>query len=160
MQISAHEQPPVLQLNKHTVQSVEVSAIAHATEDLEKVQTALKAVLPDSLKERQLFTRRYLEGHHRNPIVTFEARLTQAAEVEEFTSCFFRQLPKSQKLRIERDLALHSDADGNLYIRIDKQQAFRGIVELGEEDPIRVRLKFNRLVGAAPELMRKILESE
>ena len=152
--------PPVLQLSKHEVQSIEVSAIAHATDDLDKVQAALKAILPDSLKERQLFTRRYLEGHHRNPIVTFEARLTRAAEVEEFTSCFFRQLPKNQKLRIERDLALHSDADGNLYIRIDKQQAFRGIVELGDEDPIRVRLKFNRLLGAGPELMRKLLESE
>ncbi len=147
-------------MNKSPVQSVEVSAIAHATDDLEKVQIALKALLPDSLKDRQLFTRRYLEGHHRNPIVTFEARLTQARDVDEFTTCFFRKLSKSEKLRIERDLKLYSDADGNLYIRIDKQQAFRGILELGEEDPIRVRLKFNRLLGDAPELMEKMLEAE
>ncbi len=158
-QISANKSP-VFKLNTHAVQSVEISAIAHATDDLEKVQAALTKILPESLKGRQLFTRRYLEGHYRNPITTFEARLTKPAEVEEFTTSFFRHLTKSEKLRIERDLALHSDMEGNLYVRIDKQKAFGGVVELGEEDPIRVRFKFNRLSGEATELMKTILGAE
>jgi RNA binding exosome subunit len=147
-------------LSVHAVQSVEISAIAHATDDLEKVQAALTTILPESLKGRQLFTRRYLEGHYRNPITTFEAKLTKPADVEVFTSNFFRQLSKSEKLRIERDLALHSDPEGNLYVRIDKQRAFRGIIELGEEDPIRIRLKFNRLSGEVTQLMKVALEAE
>ncbi|MGD0689955.1 MAG: RNA-binding domain-containing protein [Candidatus Bathyarchaeia archaeon] len=147
-------------MSVHAVQSVEISAIAHATDDLEKVQAALTTILPESLKGRQLFTRRYLEGHYRNPITTFEARLTKPADVEVFTSNFFRQLSKSEKLRIERDLALHSDPEGNLYVRIDKQRAFRGIIELGEEDPIRIRLKFNRLSGEVTQLMKVALEAE
>lgn len=147
-------------MSVHAVQSVEISAIAHATDDLEKVQVALTTILPESLKGRQLFTRRYLEGHYRNPITTFEARLTKPADVEVFTSNFFRQLSKSEKLRIERDLALHSDPEGNLYVRIDKQRAFRGIIELGEEDPIRIRLKFNRLSGEVTQLMKVALEAE
>jgi len=101
-------------LSVHAVQSVEISAIAHATDNLEKIQAALTTIMPESLKGRQLFTRRYLEGHYRNPITTFEARLTKPADVEEFTSNFFRRLSKSEKLRIERDLALHSDPEGNL----------------------------------------------
>jgi RNA binding exosome subunit len=144
----------------HLVQSVEISAIAHATDDLEKVQAALTTILPESLRGRQLFTRRYLEGHYRNPITTFEAKLTKPAEVEEFTTSFFRQLSKSEKLRIERDLALHSDPEGNLYVRVDKQQAFRGTVELGGEDPIRVRFKFNRLSGETTQLMKIILGAD
>ncbi len=147
-------------MSVHAVQSVEISAIAHATDDLEKVQAALTTILPESLKGRQLFTRRYLEGHYRNPITTFEAKLTKPADVEVFTSNFFRQLSKSEKLRIERDLALHSDPEGNLYVRIDKQRAFRGIIELGEEDPIRIRLKFNRLSGEVTQLMKVALEAE
>lgn len=152
--------PRCRKLSVQDVQSVEISAIAHATDNLEKVQAALTTILPESLRGRQLFTRRYLEGHYRNPITTFEARLTKPAEVEEFTASFFRQLSKSEKLRIERDLALHSDPEGNLYVRIDKQQAFRGIVELGEEDPIRIRLKFNRLRGEATQLMKTALGAE
>lgn len=147
-------------MSVHAVQSIEISAIAHATDDLEKVQAALTTILPESLKGRQLFTRRYLEGHYRNPITTLEARLTKPADVEVFTSNFFRQLSKSEKLRIERDLALHSDPEGNLYVRIDKQRAFRGIIELGEEDPIRIRLKFNRLSGEVTQLMKVALEAE
>lgn len=145
---------------EHAVHSVEISTIAHATDDLEKVQGALHVILPNSLKERQVFTRRYLLGHHGNPIVTFDAKLTRPTETNEFTQHFLRQLSRSEKLQIERDLELHSDDEGNLYIRIDKQQAFRGTVALGEEDPIRVRIKFNRLSGKAIELMKAVLELE
>ena len=147
-------------MSVHAVQSVEISAIAHATDNLEKVQSALTTILPESLKGRQLFTRKYLEGHYRNPITTFEARLTKPADVEVFTNNFFHHLSKSEKLRIERDLALHSDPEGNLYVRIDKQRAFRGIVEVGEEDPIRIRFKFNRLSGEATQLMKTVLGAD
>jgi RNA binding exosome subunit len=139
---------------------VQISTIAHATDDLDKIQAALRFILPESLKGREIFTRKYMQGHHGNPIVTFEAKLTKHLEVEQFTDHFTKQLPKNMKLLIERDLEVHSDDEGNLYMRLDKQQAFRGEVELGDEDPIRVRLKFSRLSGDVKELMKKFLESE
>ena len=119
----------------------------------------LTRLIPDSLKGRQLFTRRYIQGHYGNPIVTFEARLTKPSEIGAFTTFLLSQLSSEDKLAIQRDLRLYSDADGNLYIRIDKQQTFRGIVQLGEEDPIRVRMKFTRFTGQATDLMIKYLES-
>ena len=119
----------------------------------------LMRLIPDSLKGRQLFTRRYIQGHYGNPIVTFEARLTKPSEIGAFTTFLLSQLSSEDKLAIQRDLRLYSDADGNLYIRIDKQQTFRGIVQLGEEDPIRVRMKFTRFTGQATDLMIKYLES-
>jgi RNA-binding protein len=143
-----------------SIQTVEISTIAHATDDLDKVQQALTRLIPDPLKERQLFTRRYVEGHYGNPIVTFEARLTKRSEIDEFTTFLRSQLAPKDKLTIQRDLSLYSDGDGNLYIRIDKQQTFRGIIQLGEEDPIRVRMKFTKFTGRATDLMIKYLESE
>lgn len=142
------------------LQHVQISTIAHATDDLNKVQAALRFILPESLKEREVFTRRYLQGHHGNPIVTFEAKLSTKNEVDQFKHEFSRQLARNEKLVIERDLESHSDDDGNLYIRLDKQQAFRGLVELGDEDPIRLRLKFSRLRGDPKDLMKEFLESE
>jgi RNA binding exosome subunit len=147
-------------LADRVLHSVEISTIAHATDDLDKVQSALRLILPESIKDKEVFTRRYMQGHHGNPIVTFDGKLTKSYDVGEFVGQFSRQLAKNQKLLIERDLDMHSDDDGNLYIRLDKQQASRGIVELGDEDPIRVRMKFNRLKGAAKELMKTFLESE
>jgi len=142
------------------VESVEVSTIAHATEDLAKVETALRALLPEGLKQREIFTRRYLQGHYGNPIATFEARLTRPAEVSEFVDFFMRLISRNERLRVERDLELHSDSEGNLFVRIDKQQAFSGSIRLGEDDPIRVKMKFTRLKRNAKELMRQLLELE
>ena len=144
---------------ERALQSVQVSTIAHATDDLDKIQTALRFLLPESWKGREIFTRRYMQGHHGNPIVTLEARLTKTQEVEQFRSHFMSQLPKNEKLLIERDFDAHSDEEGNLYIRLDKQQAYRGIVELGNEDPIRVKLKFNRFAGEPRALIKECLES-
>lgn len=101
-----------------------------------------------------------MQGHYGNPIVTFEARLTKGSEIDEFTTFLRSQLAHKDKLTIQRDLSLYSDGDGNLYIRIDKQSLFRGIVQLGEEDSIRVRMKFTRFTGQASDLMIKYLESE
>jgi RNA binding exosome subunit len=139
---------------------VEISTIAHATDNLDKVQAALRFVLPEPLKDQPLFTRRYLEGHHGNPIVTFDGKLTRPTEVDAFVREFINRLSRTEKLLIERNLESRSDEDGNLYIRIDKQQAFRRILELGEDDPIRIKMKFSRLQGDVRDLMKKVLESE
>ena len=145
---------------ERALQSVQISTIAHATDDLDKIQIALRFILPESLKMREVFTRKYVQGHHGNPIVTFEAKLTKLQEVEEFIEYFAKQLPTSEKRLIRRNLGAHSDDEGNLYIRLDKQQAFRGEIKLCNEDPIRVRLKFSRLSRKVAELMKMFLESE
>jgi len=146
--------------NERMVHSVEISTIAHATENLDKVNAALRFILPDQLKAKEIFTRKHMQGHHGNPIVTLDARFTKPADVEQFLNHFITLLSRSERLSIERDLGLYSDEEGNLFIRVDKQQAFRGTIELGGEDPIRVRLKFTRFSGEAKERMKRFLESE
>lgn len=145
---------------KEVIQSVELSTIAHATEDLEKVQTALTHLLPDSLRSRQLFTRRYLQGHYGNPIVTFEARLTEPADVGEFKACLLKQLSTVDRLSISKALDKYTDEDGNLYVRLDKQKMYLGRASLGQDDPIRLRMKFTKFAGTATALMVGYLESE
>ena len=143
-----------------TVQSVEVSTIAHATDDLEKVQSALVRLLPESLKGRQVFTRSYLQGHYGNPIVTFEAHLTEPRDVDEFKNFFLKQLSAVDRMSITRELDRYTDAGGNLYVRLDKQKMFRGTAVLGQDDPIRVRMKFTKFAGKSTEVMNQYLESE
>ena len=139
-----------------SIHSVEISTIAHATEDTSKVEEALRRLL---LGTSLPFTRRYLEGHHRNPIVRVDTRLSRKDAVR-FAETLMRDLPRSERLRIQRNLALHSDDEGNLYIRLDKQKLFLGEVRLGEEDPVRVKIKFSRLLGESERAMTDLLESE
>ena len=140
---------------RSSIHSVEISTIAHATEDPAKVEIALRNVSSLNLQ----FTRRYLEGHHGNPIVKLDTRLTDNIATE-VARGFIEQLSNSDRCLIERDLALYSDAEGNLYIRIDKQKSFRGAVQLGVDDPIRIKIKFNRLTGKPNEVISKFLELE
>ena len=144
---------------RQTVQSVELSTIGHATEDPEKIQIALTKLLPDSLKGRQLFTRRYLQGHYNNPIVVFEAHLSNPSDVEEFKTFFLKQIAETDRADIVNQLDRHIDDDGNLYIRIDKQKLFQGTTRLGHDDPIRVKMKFTKFTGSAIALMTEYLES-
>lgn len=140
---------------KSSIHSVEISTIAHATEDPAKVEIALRKLSGLNLQ----FTRRYLEGHHGNPIVKLDTRLTDNIATE-VARDFIEQLSDTERLLIERDLALYSDTEGNLYIRIDKQKSFRGAVQLGVDDPIRIKIKFNRLTGKSNEVISKFLELE
>jgi len=144
---------------RQTVQSVELSTIAHATDDVGKVESALAQLLPNSLRGRQLFTRRYLQGHYGNPIVTFEAHLTDPEDVHEFKTYFLTLLAENDRSTIATQLDRHTDDDGNLYIRIDKQKILRGIIRLSQDDPIRVRMKFTKFTGNVSALIAEYLES-
>jgi RNA binding exosome subunit len=117
-------------------------------------------LLPESLQGREVFTRRYLQGHYGNPIATFEAHLSDPALIEDFKAFLLKQLPKVERLTIVKELERHIDSDGNLYIRIDKQKMFRGVAQLGQDDPIRIRMKFVKFAGKATTLMTEYLESE
>ena len=143
-------------ISESTIHSVEISTIAHATEDPSKVEAVLRKLVADSNPQ---FTRRYLEGHHRNPIITFNAKLTNKTAAQ-FARDFVKQLSRNSRLLIQRNLALHSDDKGNLYIRVDKQKSVKGQIELGEDDPIRIKIKFNRLSGDLEQMITAFLELE
>jgi len=143
-------------LRQEPIQSVELSTIAHATEDPNKVDKALQNLLQDI---HQQFARHYLEGHHGNPIVKIEAKLTDE-NASQLAYSLVRKLSKSERLTLLRNLQLHSDGDGNLYIRLDKQRLLQGTLQIAEDDPIRVKIKFNRLTGDCKKSMMLFLESD
>lgn len=138
----------------NSIHSIEISTIAHATEDHAKVENALRRLLNES---NQAFTRTYLEGHHGNQIIKFNARLTRGNAVK-FATHFIEQLSKLDRRSVLANLSLHCDADGNLYLRIDKQKSLGGEVKIGDDDPIRIKIKFNRFNGELFKTFRNFLE--
>ena len=143
-------------MRQNPIQFVELSTLAHATEDPSKVDKALRTLL---LGNPQQFTRQYLEGHHGNPIVRIEAKLTEE-NATRFALLLGSKLAKSERLVLLKDIDLHSDVDGNLFIRLDKQKLLQGAFQIAEDDPIRVKIKFNRLVGDSKSAMIRFLEPD
>jgi RNA binding exosome subunit len=109
-------------------------AYCHETEDPEKVLQAFSFVTGE---DADVATEQS-EGHHGNRILVLEAHLKTKREVKEF----FARLSDDDLRELLRTLESRVDEEGNLFMRFDKQEAFKGVLRMGaHEDPIAVRGK-------------------
>lgn len=110
-----------------TFSSVHARALSHATEDIEKVRMAMLNVFGDVGLEVSR-----TEGHHGNPISILEANFRDARTIDEF----FRRLPDEDIEAIIETLGKRVDDGCNLFLKLDKQQAFSGSARLGSGDDV------------------------
>ncbi len=118
----------------------EISVFAHATEDPEKVEKAVRNLIPALGRNVQLALSEML-GHHGNPILRFEAELTIREEALEALRMLLSRLSSIDEDLLRREFREHLDDKSGLYLRFDKQQAFLGKVNLGSDNPISVRVR-------------------
>ena len=122
---------------------VDVRFCAHATEDIDKVIEAVQNILPNEHLEEITFHRSVLEGHYGNPITFFEIRIKNKKVVE----ALIEQLAANLNIldKDEMGNTIHRCVEkGSLYIRLDKQAAFKGKTKLVTSDPIRIRVRFRK----------------
>lgn len=129
--------------SKAPVGYVDLRVFAHATEDPERVLTAVRNVLPSESVDSVLFKRSSLAGHHGNPIVLFEARVKDRRLVQAVFAKLCSGLGLMDKQVLAGEISGHLER-GNLYLRLDKQSAFLGEVRLGSVDPVHVRVHFKK----------------
>lgn len=141
------------------IRAIEVSAISHATEDPERVYSALRNVASEEIAKRALFSRQDLKGHHGNPIVTIIMKIRGTDLMESFVHGLASRLSDGDKQLLSVEFRKHIDTDGNLYMRLDKQAALFGRLSLKQEDPIRIRMKFEtrrRTLEQMSEALRRL----
>lgn len=130
--------------SKPQVAYMDIRVFAHATEDEEKVKTAVRNLLPEELAEMTTFEKATLTGHHGNPITLFTARLTDKKLLPKALEKIGSGLNALDKEELCGDLKLHLEK-GNLYLRFDKQSAFLGQFKFSQNDPIHVKVHFKNL---------------
>jgi len=138
------------------ISEVDVSCFAHATEDETKVLHAVRRLLPPMCIESISFMKSKAQGHHGNPIVTFEAKIKEKSIVKAVVETLASNLNPMDKETLMNEVSMHVEK-GSFYLRLDKQAAFEGEFRLAQADPIRVRLRFkkNRLEDIV-EICREI----
>lgn len=122
---------------------VDVRFCAHATEDLDKVMEAVQNILPNEYLEEIVFNRSSLEGHYGNPITFFETRIKDKKIIKALVEQLAANLSVLDKDELDRIIHLCIEK-GSLYIRLDKQAAFKGKTKLVTSDPIRIRIRFSK----------------
>ena len=127
--------------SKPPIGYIAVRVFAHATEDPEKVLTAVRNILPEELSENAVFQKTSLTGHHGNPITLFKTKLTDKQALPTALQKIGAGLTALDKETLERDMKLHLEK-GNLYLRFDKQSAYQSEVRFSQNDPIHFKIHF------------------
>lgn len=126
---------------KKKISHVDLSFFAHATEDSDKVLTAAKNILPSNYVENVSFSKSNLKGEYGNPIILFRSQIREPEVAESLLHNISLNLPLIDKEELNQYLNLYVDG-GSLYIRLSKQEAFKGKFKFSQSDPIRIRIRF------------------
>jgi RNA binding exosome subunit len=113
---------------------VDVRAFCYATEDERRVETALRTLLPEDTE----IDRTESEGHHGDRIVVRSARVENADGIRHVLS---RLASAPEFGRILDELDDRVDENCSLFVRLDKQAAFRGEVRLGPGITLRAKVE-------------------
>jgi RNA binding exosome subunit len=127
--------------SKSPIGYVNIRVFAHATEDQERVITAVRNTLPEELRENAVFKKTGLEGHHGNPITLIETELVDRQTLMAVLEKIGSRLTSLDKETLSREMPLHLEK-GNLYLRVDKQQAFLDKLRFSSNDPIHFKIHF------------------
>jgi RNA binding exosome subunit len=120
---------------------IEIRVFSHATEDLNKVQTAVRNTLPSNLANELKFTQTNIMGHHGNPIISLETKLTDKAAMPIVLEKLAISLSPLDKEQLCTEIDQHIERH-NLYLRLDKQNAYLGALKLTPKDPIHFKIHF------------------
>ena len=120
---------------------MEIRVFAHATEDPDKVQTAVRNLFPLELAETLVFEKASCTGHHGNSIILFTAKLCDKKLLPVAVEKIGSGLSAIDKEELSREFKLHLEK-GNLYLRFDKQSAFLGTIRFTQNDSIHLKIHF------------------
>ncbi len=139
---------------------ISLRASAQATEDPEKVRSAIGLFLPpaedESKPEGSDFISEYdTSGYHGNRIILMEAKLHKNKHIKYVIDLIRQRLGKQEISELVDQIPLRVDNDCNLYIRFDKQQAFQGKLAMtNTSDVVQLRIKLK----AYPAKYEKAIE--
>ncbi|WP_049985414.1 RNA-binding protein [Halobellus rufus] len=131
---------------------VDLRTFCYETEDEKRVEAALRTFLPEEFE----VTRAESKGHHGDRIVVLSARVENAEDVRHVLARL-TELPEFDALLDELDDRVTDNTE--LFLRLDKQAAFRDEVRRGDGITLRAKVEaYPATKEAAVENAREALE--
>lgn len=113
---------------------IEARTFCHATEVEERVATALRTIVSEVVPSRE-----ELAGHFGNPLIVLTGRAEAPRDLKAIWGRVVGALGKDAMLR---ELDARLDEDAVYHLRLDKQRAYAGVVEVAQSsDVIDLRAK-------------------
>ena len=141
------------------VREVEVSVFSHATEDEDKVEKAMKNLLPEQNRDLWI-TRKTLKGYHGDPITIVTGKIRTKKGATGVLRRVVQKISALDQQRLLDELEERLDEGGNFHIRLDKQNAYLGKVRLLETDPVKMKFRLRLPNGKdRAEYVREIIDT-
>jgi len=121
---------------KSAIQSLDVTYLLHATEDADRVATAVRGLVGSEAP----FESEEMEGHFGNRILKVSVHLHGDQATEAFAVLTAR-IPGGLREELAKDIDRLLDEHSSLFLRFDKQKLVMGEVAAGYEDAIRLKVK-------------------
>lgn len=148
---------------------VHLRVFAHATEDVDKVESALARAAgydPDDPADVETFRKAVKrwpsQGHFNNPITILEAELGRKRDIRAFWDNLFGQ--NGMRDRLAREAPDRLDDELTLWVRLDKQAAYAGTLRLSRgEDVVLARAKvatYPKDRGTALRFLKDFFQSD
>jgi RNA binding exosome subunit len=138
--------------------SLQARAYVHATENRDKVVKAILEVFPETLRGSLRFETDVYEGYYGNPIEVLTVEIEDPKGALETLRHIVGRLSEADRMRLSETLEDRVDKQGGLYMRLSKQNAFKGILVLEEgDDVIRVHVRFSGGKREALKYYRELL---
>ncbi|SDF63171.1 hypothetical protein SAMN04488067_106144 [Halorubrum xinjiangense] len=137
---------------------VDLRAFSYATEDVKRVEQALRSLLPEDVELDRVEN----AGHHGDRIVVLSARVERADEMRHVLD----RLAELEDLdRVLDELDERVDDNCALFLRLDKQAAFRHEVRLGPGLTVRTKVeaypaKKEKAVANARETLSRLADDK
>ena len=137
---------------------VDLRAFSYATEDVKRVEQALRSLLPEDVELDRVEN----AGHHGDRIVVLSARVERADEMRHVLD----RLAELEDLdRVLDELDERVDDNCALFLRLDKQAAFRDEVRLGPGLTVRTKVeaypaKKEKAVANARETLSRLADDK
>ena len=149
------KQTPSAKSSKYPIAYLEIRVFSHATEDVEKVQLAVRNILPEALTAEMVFSKSDLTGHHGNSITMLEATLEDRKLLPSALEKIGSGLSAIDKETLYEEFKSRIEKR-SLFLRFDKQSAYKGTIKLGTNDPIRCKIHFkNKTPQEIEEICRQ-----
>ncbi len=127
--------------SRYQIAYVEIRVFSNATEDLQKVETAVRNLMPPELASETNFAKTPCTGHYGNPIVLLETKLENRQLLPKVLEKLGSSLSSLDKEQLLGEFKEHLDKR-SLFLRLDKQSAYLGSAKFSNVDPVRMKIHF------------------
>ena len=143
------------------VTKIEARGYTRATEVSDRVAASIMFIFPERLRQKVSISMSNAEGQAGDAIVVISATLEGQEDCEGVLNYVLEQMDSHSLRALERSLDIRLDDKCTLFLRIDKQAAFLGMMKLADDsDVISARFHFKEYPRCKREEVRLMIENQ